>query len=70
MLDWAYGLWADLAEQELCDLAQETLPLYGARSKSPQLHWVPIIKDKAPPFQAPQVVRGQVGVSSVPRPDD
>ncbi|CAK0881295.1 unnamed protein product, partial [Prorocentrum cordatum] len=37
MLDWAYGLWADLAEQELRDLTQETLPFYGARSKHPKL---------------------------------
>ncbi|CAK0865325.1 unnamed protein product [Prorocentrum cordatum] len=59
MLDWAYGLWADLAEQELCGLAQETLPFYGARSKSPQLHWVPIIKDKAPPFRHPKLFAGK-----------
>eukprot|EP00959_Pyramimonas_sp_CCMP1952_P367751 7702993-Pyramimonas_sp.AAC.1 len=30
MLDWVYGLWANLAEQGLCDLAQTTLPYYGA----------------------------------------
>ncbi|CAK0842652.1 unnamed protein product, partial [Prorocentrum cordatum] len=59
MLDWVYGRWADLAERELCDLAQITLPYYGARSKSPQLHWVPIIKDKAPPFRHPKLFAGK-----------
>eukprot|EP00959_Pyramimonas_sp_CCMP1952_P361066 7561958-Pyramimonas_sp.AAC.1 len=59
MLDWAYGLWADLAEQELCDLAQEALPFYGARSKSPQLHWVPIINGKAPPLRHPKLFAGK-----------
>ena len=38
---------------------QASIPFDGARSKYPQLHWVPIMKDKSPPCRHPRLFAGK-----------
>ncbi len=45
-LDDLYATWANLAEQELCDITATKLPKRGCRSSGPSLVWKPILPER------------------------
>ncbi len=45
-LDELYSMWADLAEQELCDITATNIPKYGCRGDGPSLTWKSILPER------------------------
>ncbi len=54
ILERAYKVWADVAEQELCDVTGASLPKKGLRGLRPDVVWRSILPEKNPKEGCPR----------------